>query len=346
MAFASRSIRDSHPEPTVRPVDLHPADSEDDSLTSIARHAWRMADRCVGRSGWKSLIVRNRTELTEPGDIVADLEEHLRLTTNEGRIRPVATVYHPLIRFRAEQLIRYAGDPQYAGYAATCHRLGWRSNGDTFDILPIVFELPDGTLHLASLDRSVILEVPIEHPTAPWFSGLGLRWHAAPVISNMLLRNEGRYWPCVFGGWYATDEIAGRDLAPTGRFDALPRVAEALGLSSDPRIEPLWRDLALGELHRAVVDSFRKAGVMFSTPQQEADRFRRHVDREHASGRTSPTDRTWLMPATNPILCSTDEIADYDPPTPRVDPQYVHVPTLHRMGRNGWDRDNDHRKVA
>ena len=126
MAFASRSIRDSHPEPTVRPVDLHPADSEDDSLTSIARHAWRMADRCVGRSGWKSLIVRNRTELTDPGDIVADLEEHLRLTTNEGRIRPVATVYHPSIRFRAEQLIRYAGDPQYAGYAATCQRLGPR----------------------------------------------------------------------------------------------------------------------------------------------------------------------------------------------------------------------------
>src|ERR687894_2090866 len=104
-------------------------------------------------------------------------------------IRPVATIYHPGIRFRAEQLIRYAGDPQYAGYAATCHRLGWRSNGDTFDILPVTFELPDGTVHLASLDRSVILEVPIEHPTAPWFSGLGLRWHAAPVIANMLLRS-------------------------------------------------------------------------------------------------------------------------------------------------------------
>jgi nitric-oxide synthase, bacterial len=346
MAFASRTIRESHPAPTIRPVEPRAADCEDDSLTWIARHAWRMADRCVGRSGWKSLIVRNRTELTEPEDIVADLEDHLRLTTNEGRIRPVATIYHPSIRFRAEQLIRYAGDPQYAGYAATCHRLGWRGTGDTFDILPIVFELPDGTLHLASLDRSVILEVPIEHPTTPWLSGLGLRWHAAPVISNMLLRNEGRYWPCVFGGWYATDEIAGRDLAPERRFDALPKVAEALGLSSDPRIEPLWRDLALGELHRAVVDSFRKAGVMFSTPQQEADRFRRHVDREHASGRTAPTDRTWLMPATNPILCSTDEIADYDAPTPQFDPQYVHVPSLHQMGRHGWDEELDHRKVA
>jgi nitric oxide synthase oxygenase domain/subunit len=53
--------------------------------------------------------------------------------------------------------------------------------------------------------------------------------------SNILLRNEGHYWPCVFGGWYATDEIAGRDLAPPQRFDVLPQVAEALGLPSGHR---------------------------------------------------------------------------------------------------------------
>jgi nitric-oxide synthase, bacterial len=317
--------------------------SDRDTLTWLARHAWRMADRCVGRSGWRSLVVRDRTYLTAADEIVDDLQAHLSLTTNGGRIRPVATIYHPSIRFRAEQLIRYAGDPQYAGYAATCRRLGWHSNGDPFDILPVIFELPDGTLHLASLDRSVILEVEIRHPVVPWYGDPELRWHAAPVISNMLLRNNGRYWPCVFGGWYATDEIAGRDLAPARRFDVLPMVADSIGLSRDPRVEPLWQDLALGELHRAVVDSFRKAGVMFSTPQQEADRFRRHVEREHSHGRAAPTDRTWLMPATNPILCSTDEIADYDTPTPGTDPQYVHVPRFHWMGRNGWDYEEDRR---
>jgi nitric-oxide synthase len=317
--------------------------SDRDTLTWLAREAWRLADRCVGRSGWRSLVVRDRTHLTEADEIVDDLQAHLSLTTNGGRIRPVATIYHPSIRFRAEQLIRYAGDPQYAGYAATCRRLGWSSNGDPFDILPVIFELPDGTLHLASLDRSVILEVEIRHPVVPWYGDPELRWHAAPVISNMLLRNNGRYWPCVFGGWYATDEIAGRDLAPARRFDLLPMVADSIGLSRDPRIEPLWQDLALGELHRAVVDSFRKAGVMFSTPQQEADRFRRHVEREHCQGRAAPTDRTWLMPATNPILCSTDEIADYDTPTPDTDPQYVHVPRFHWMGRHGWDWEEDRR---
>ena len=137
--------------------------SDRDTLTWLAREAWRLADRCVGRSGWRSLVVRDRTHLTEADEIVDDLQAHLSLTTNGGRIRPVATIYHPSIRFRAEQLIRYAGDPQYAGYAATCRRLGWSSNGDPFDILPVIFELPDGTLHLASLDRSVILEVEIRH---------------------------------------------------------------------------------------------------------------------------------------------------------------------------------------
>ena len=149
--------------------------SEPDTLTWVARHAWRMADRCVGRSGWKSLVVRDRTHLMTADEIVDDLEAHLRLTTNGGRMRAVATIYHPSIRFRAEQLIRYAGDPQYAGYAATCRRLGWHSNGDPFDILPVIFELPDGTLHLASLDRSVILEIPIRHPIVPWAGGTRLR---------------------------------------------------------------------------------------------------------------------------------------------------------------------------
>jgi nitric-oxide synthase len=331
---------------TYRPAPSSQRDEEEnerDKLIWLARHAWRLADRCVGRSGWRSLAVRDRTHLTQADEIVDDLEVHLQMTTNGGRIRPLATIYHPSIRFRAEQLIRYAGDPQYAGYAAACQRLGWHGSGDPFDILPVIFELPDGMLHLASLDRGVILEVLIRHPTGPYFDDMGLRWHAAPVISNMLLRNDGKYWPCVFGGWYATDEIAGRDLAPPHRFNVLPKIAQALGLSRDHRIEPLWQDLALGELHRAVVDSFRKAGVMFSTPQQEADRFRRHVEREHSIGRATPTDRSWLMPATNPILCSTDRIADYDPPTPHADPQFVHVPRFHRMGRHGWESEDDRR---
>ena len=54
----------------------------------------------------------------------------------------------------------------------------------------------------------------------------------------------------------------------------------------------------------------------------------------------------WLMPATNPILCSTDEIAEYDPPTPDADPQYVHIPRFHRMGRQGWDPEEDRRSAA
>jgi hypothetical protein len=125
------------------------------------------------------------------------------------------------------------------------------------------------------------------------------RWHAAPVISNMLLRNDGQYWPCVFGGWYETDEIAGRDLAPARRFNVLPMVADSIGPLRHSRRRTGSAGMSIGS-----------TGL----------------------GRAKPTDRTWLMPATNPILCSTDEIADYDPPI-AADPQYVHIPRLDRMSR-------------
>jgi hypothetical protein len=36
-----------------------------------------------------------------------------------------------------------------------------RGNGYPFDILAVIFEPPDGTSHLVSLDRSVVIEVPI-----------------------------------------------------------------------------------------------------------------------------------------------------------------------------------------
>ena len=310
-------------------------------LTNLAREAWRTSDRCVGRSGWASLRVRDCTHLLDPEEIFADFEEHLRYTTNGGRIRPLVTVYaRPDVRIRSEQLIRYAGDPQYAGYADTCRRLGWTPTGDRFEVLPVLFKV-GSTVYMRRLDPSVIMEAQIAHPTIPGFADLGLRWHAVPAISNMLMRHRhfgtDRYWPVVLNGWYQTDEVAARDLADPERFNVLPEVAAVMGLATNDPADPLWEDLALTELHRAVVWSFRQAGVMYSTPQREARRFCAHIRREHEQGRTVPTDPTWMPPATNPILSATSKIAahEYDPPED-ADTMYVHIPLFHRIGREGW----------
>jgi nitric oxide synthase oxygenase domain/subunit len=106
---------------------LHEERNERDRLTRLARHAWRLADRCVSRSGWRSLAVRDRTHLTEAHEI----------------------------------------------------------------------ELPDGRLYLASLDRGVILEVLIRHPTGPYFDDMGLRWSGSPGGNGASRDDTWREAPCL-----------------------------------------------------------------------------------------------------------------------------------------------------
>src|SRR5215470_16705731 len=80
-----------------------------------ARVAWRNSARCIGRLYWQSLRVRDRREITAAPDIAAESVAHLREATNDGRIRPVITVFAPDRpgapgpRILSPQLVRYAG---------------------------------------------------------------------------------------------------------------------------------------------------------------------------------------------------------------------------------------------
>ena len=80
-----------------------------------ARVAWRNSSRCIGRLYWRSLRVRDRREVTAAPDIAAESVAHLREATNDGRIRPVITVFAPDApgrpgpRILSSQLVRYAG---------------------------------------------------------------------------------------------------------------------------------------------------------------------------------------------------------------------------------------------
>ncbi|MEP7025297.1 MAG: nitric oxide synthase oxygenase, partial [Actinomycetota bacterium] len=60
-----------------------------------ARVAWRNSARCIGRLYWRSLLVRDRREVTSAPDIAAESIAHLREATNGGRVRPVITVFAP-----------------------------------------------------------------------------------------------------------------------------------------------------------------------------------------------------------------------------------------------------------
>ncbi|HXZ72104.1 MAG TPA: nitric oxide synthase oxygenase, partial [Streptosporangiaceae bacterium] len=146
------------------------------------------------------------------------------------------------------------------------------------------------------LPADAVLEVTIEHPEFGWFAGLGLRWHAVPVISDMYLDIGGVCYPAApFNGWYMCTEIGSRDLGDTGRYDQLPVIARHMGLSTASD-RTLWKDKAMTELNLAVLHSFGTAGVTISDHHSESVRFLKHLEREERQGRACPADWTWIVP--------------------------------------------------
>ena len=212
-------------------------------------------------------------------------------------------------RILNSQLVRYAGyqtadgtvigDPSNTEVTRLAGDLGWPGTrrAGRFDVLPLVVQeagSPLPTLH--ELPADAVLEVIIRHPEFGWFAGLGLRWYAVPVISDMYLDIGGVCYPAApFNGWYMCTEIGSRDLGDTGRYDQLPVIARQMGLATASD-RTLWKDRAMNELNLAVLHSFSTAGVTISDHHTESVRFLQHIKREEQHGRPCPADWTWIVP--------------------------------------------------
>jgi nitric-oxide synthase len=283
-----------------------------EELQHGARVAWRQSVRCIGRARWQSLVVRDARAVTSVAGIARELVEHLRFAGNEGRIRSTITVFRAddergaFARIHNDQLIRYAGyrraggallgDPRYVPFTAELVARGWvpPQPRSAFDVLPWLIETRDENARLVPVPSDAVLEVPISHPELSWFASLGLRWHAVPAISNMRLRIGGLNYSCApFNGFYLVDEIATRNFGDTDRYDALPVVAEQMGLDTSSRTN-FWQMRAAVELNTAVLYSFRAAGVRIEEPINESTLFRTFAEREEALGRVVHGDWSWL----------------------------------------------------
>lgn len=285
------------------------------ALTEAARTAWRNADRCIGRLYWRSLLVRDRRHLQDPVDVAADLVTHLRVATNGGAIRPVATVLHPSVRVRNAQVVGYAGyahgdgtvlgDPRNVAATTDALAVGWpggrlratggRTPPSRFDPLPLIVDVAGGTA-VRELAADEVHEVAVHHPDHPWFADLGLRWYSTPVLTDMALQVTPTVaYPVAFSGWYLGTEIASRDLADPDRYDALPAVAAGLGLDTSSR-RSLWLDRADHELNRAVLHSYDAAGVRITDHHTESERFLAFVAAEARAGRRVHSDWSWVVP--------------------------------------------------
>ena len=139
------------------------------------------------------------------------------------------------------------------------------------------------------------LEVPLTHPTLPWFADLGLKWYAVPILSDMRLRVGGIDFPAApFNGWYMGTEIGSRDLGDEARYDMLPAIAEKMGINREH--DPLWKDRALVELNAAVIFSYEQAGVRIVDHHRASSEFMEFAAREMKAGRAVSADWSWIVP--------------------------------------------------
>ena len=289
-------------------------------LAFAAQVAWRNSARCIGRLYWRSLRLRDRRHVVTAEQIAAESFAHLREATNGGRIRPLITVFapdgpgRPGPRILSSQLVRYAGyesaqagshsrqtvigDPANVGLTRLALELGWPPPAEPgrFDLLPLLIQTPGAAPTWHELPADAVLEIPLRHPDHGGFEGLGLRWYAVPVISDMRLEAGGiRYPAAPFNGWYMGTEIGSRDLGDVARYNELPRVAARLGLGTEDD-RTLWKDRAMTELNVAVLHSFSSAGVTITDHHTESVRFLKHLELEERQGRGCPADWTWIVP--------------------------------------------------
>lgn len=281
-----------------------------DELAYGAKMAWRNSNKCIGRLFWQSLNVLDKRDLHTEESIFEALLEHIEFATNKGRIRPTITVFSSQdVRIWNHQLIRYAGyetdngivgDPDSIDFTKVCQSLGWKGNDGLFDVLPLVIQIKDNPPKLFDIPQASILEVPIRHPEFDWFSDLGLKWYAVPMISSMKLEVGGiSYVAAPFNGWYMGTEIGARNLADDNRYNMLPVIAEQMGLNTKSNAS-LWKDRALVELNVAVLYSYKEDGVSIVDHHTAAQQFKRFETNEIEAGRDVTGNWSWLIPPLSP----------------------------------------------
>lgn len=293
-----------------------------EELAYGARLAWRNNGRCIGRLMWESLDVVDCRHLSQPEQIAERVFAHLDEAHGDGRIRSIISVFAPVrgtklpAWIESPQAIQYAahvqpdgsvtGDRQNQEMTRIALSLGWQPGppGGGFDHLPLLIRDGNDRRHMFDLPRSCIHDVSIAHPAFPAIADLGLRWYSVPLVTGHIMTIGGIDYPCApFNGFFMATEIASRDLADKKRYDVLPDVARAMGLSPDARVEPLWKDRALTELNAAVLHSFQQAGVTILDHHSASDQFMTFHRREQAAGRCVAGDWRWIVPPQASAAC-------------------------------------------
>lgn len=295
-------------------------DHSADELAFGARLAWRNHGRCIGRLRWKSLEVVDCRTITDPDAMAQRMIAHLDAAHGDGQITSIISIFAPATPDAVPAVIESPQLVQYAGYlgdgghitgdrlgieaARTAASLGWQppARPGPHDILPFIIRDAGGQRHLYELPPGVVRQIAITHPERPALKALGIHWYSVPLISNMVLTIGGIDYPCApFNGHYMATEIASRNLADIRRYDLLPAIADALGI--DRAHDPLWADVTLTELNRAVLHSFAAAGVAITDHHAESASYMAFVMQEQRAGRVPSGEWSWIVPPQASAAC-------------------------------------------
>lgn len=293
-----------------------------EELAFGARLAWRNHGRCIGRLFWESLEVFDCRHLTDPEAMAAQVTRHMQGALGDGRIRSLISVFAPVTPEGLPSYIESAQTTQYAGHlmedgsvigdrqnveaTRIARSLGWQPEGEPgrFDILPYVIRDRNDRRSIHAVPKDALREVAIAHPTEDAITAMGLRWYSVPCVSGMILTIGGIDYPCApFNGFYMCTEIGSRNFADRKRYDLLPDVARALALDPQASGTPFWKDTALTELNRAVMHSFKAAGVTMVDHHAASDQFMDFHQREQAQGRRVAADWRWIVPPQASGVC-------------------------------------------
>ena len=282
-----------------------------EELAYGAKIAWRNSNRCIGRLFWKSLNVEDARHVKNEEEFIDTIHHHINKATNNGKIQPLITIYSPndCPKIYNSQLIRYAGyddagDPSEKKVTRLAQHLGWSSKRTDFDILPLIYQMPNGTMKYHEYPKHLIKEVPISHDQYPKLAHLNLKWYAVPIISNMDLKIGGIIYPTApFNGWYMVTEIGVRNFLDSYRYNLLEKVAEAFEFDT-LKNNSFNKDRALLELNYAVYHSFKAEGVSIVDHLTASKQFEMFERNEHKHDRHVTGKWSWLAPPLSPTLTS------------------------------------------
>lgn len=272
-----------------------------------AKVAWRNSNRCIGRLFWDKLMVRDLRHIKDESKFVDSIEDHIKIATNQGKIRPLISIYSNDIEIKNEQLIRYAGyensgDPKSFDTTKLAQHLNWQSDKTDFDILPLIYRINNGSLKYHTYPEGLIKEVLIKHDHYPKLEQLGLKWYAVPIISNMDLEIGGLYYHTApFNGWYMETEIGVRNFTDDYRYNKLKDIAESFDLDTSTSTT-FWRDRALVEFNYAVYHSFKQSGVSIIDHYTASKQFKKFEENEASADRKVTGKWSWLAPPLSPSL--------------------------------------------